>query len=384
MKKWQELLKMTEVEGTPNVMTISELLLFETENNVVLSEDYKDFCQVFGSGLFGNEIRIQCPPKIEESPNMFAMLISYLDDLKLLDEFSDAKSEQIFQILNNGLLIADTFNGELFMFDLSSSSKEDNSYDIYMIDIDSFESTGNGINKVGRDFYEFISDAALNNRTVGFTDNFDYPDEMFESKFIPLHNYEDYIYQRTRMHIAYFPEDFVNWLIGSSESLILEEPSDRLHKYKKFNGIILRTQNIILQIQSSVRPDPEIPLKFFNDRSNLQSEFPNKQIKQVIIYLKQTNSPIVHQTSYETSENNFEVIRMWEQPTEVFMKTAGLLPLAVLSNTTDREETFRQIQESELLGTIHYARITYDFFIGAMARIVLDKEIVVFRDYTFS
>jgi hypothetical protein len=383
MENWQQLLKKTDVEGTPNIMTVSDLLTFETENNLVLPEDYKDFCQVFGSGLFGNEIRIQCPPKTEESPNIFAMLISYLDELKLLNEFSDAKSKQIFQILNNGLLIGDTFNGELFMFDLSSSSKEDDSYDIYIIDMDSFESYGTGINKVGRDFYEFISDAALNNRTVGFTDDFDYPDEMFESKFIPLHNYEDYIYQITRMHIAYFPEDFVNWLLGSSESLILEEPSDRLDKYKKFNGIILRTQIIILQIQASVRPDPEIPLKFFNDRSKLQSEFPNKQIKQVVIYLKQTNSPIVHQTSYETSENDFEVIRIWEQPTEVFMKTSGLLPLAVLSDTTDREETFRQIQESRLLDTV-YAKIMYDFFIGAMARIVLDKEVVVFRDYTFS
>jgi hypothetical protein len=247
----------------------------------------------------------------------------------------------------------------------------------------------------------------LKNRTVGFTDDFDYPDEMFESKFIPLDNYENYIYQVTKIQIAYFPEDFVNWLLGGSESLILEEtfrtykafgglypeleeifkPYSRDLKYEKYNGAILVTQNVVLQVQASTRPNPEIPLQFFSDRPKLQSEFPNKQIKQVIIYLKQTNSPIVYQTSYEPSnpENDFEVIRIWEQPTEIFMKTAGLLPLAVLSNTTEREEIFRLIQESQLLDTIgEPIRNSYDFFIGDMARIVLDKEIVIFRSYTFS
>jgi predicted transposase/invertase (TIGR01784 family) len=37
------------------------------------------------------------------------------------------------------------------------------------------------------------------------------------------------------------------------------------------------------------------------------------------------------------------VIRLWEQPTEIFQKYRGLLPFAALSQTNNPEETLRQV-----------------------------------------
>jgi len=68
MEKWYELLKSIQFEGVLNVMSLEDLQEFETDNNMSFPKEYKEFCQVFGSGIFGNEIRISCPPEIEESP----------------------------------------------------------------------------------------------------------------------------------------------------------------------------------------------------------------------------------------------------------------------------------------------------------------------------
>jgi predicted transposase YdaD len=37
------------------------------------------------------------------------------------------------------------------------------------------------------------------------------------------------------------------------------------------------------------------------------------------------------------------VIRLWEQPTEIFQQYQGLLPFATLSQTNNPEETLRQV-----------------------------------------
>ncbi len=54
---------------------------------------------------------------------------------------------------------------------------------------------------------------------------------------------------------------------------------------------------------------------------------------QVVIYLQQTESALVKQTTFEidTLRHEFQVIRLWEQPTENFFRYPGLLPYAALS-----------------------------------------------------
>jgi predicted transposase YdaD len=66
-----------------------------------------------------------------------------------------------------------------------------------------------------------------------------------------------------------------------------------------------------------------------------------RKIYQIVIYLKPTNSPLVYETSFKSEQmiHNFNVIRLWEQPTEIFQQSLGLLPFAVLSKTSDPEKT---------------------------------------------
>ncbi len=67
-------------------------------------------------------------------------------------------------------------------------------------------------------------------------------------------------------------------------------------------------------------------------------------MRQVVIYLRPSGSDLVQQTAFDIpgTHHEFEVIRLWEQPTADFFKAPGLLPFAALSLTSDRTEVLKQ------------------------------------------
>jgi predicted transposase/invertase (TIGR01784 family) len=76
--------------------------------------------------------------------------------------------------------------------------------------------------------------------------------------------------------------------------------------------------------------------------------FPDKEMRQVVIYLRKTDSELVHENSFRLNKTHheFEVIRLWEQPTEQFMTAPGLLPFAVLSQTEDPTMVLSQVAQA--------------------------------------
>lgn len=374
MEKWYELLKSIQFEGVLNVMSLEDLQEFETDNNMSFPKEYKEFCQVFGSGIFGNEIRISCPPEIEESPIWSATIFGDLDSLKKLPDFPVDKAEQITKLLKNALFFGNTGNCEVFLWNLATENCTDSNYDIYMTNLDCFECEGGEIEIVSRSFYTFIKDIALKNVPfTGVMSKYAYPDEIFESKFTPFSLRELTSDSTTKGLVLNHPVDFANWLLGSSQALTCADWSEAA----KLNAIILKTEDTIIQIDVRTRPDPNIPTQFFNDYLRLSTQFPDQNIRQVIIYLKPTNSPLVHLTSYEASniKHDFEVIRLWEQPTDLFLTSPALMALAVLSNTPDKQETLGQV--AKLIKKIEPAnQWHFSFNAAVFAYLVLDNEVV--------
>jgi predicted transposase/invertase (TIGR01784 family) len=79
-------------------------------------------------------------------------------------------------------------------------------------------------------------------------------------------------------------------------------------------------------------------------RLRLYRKYPDRKVHQVVIYLSPSRSHLVHET-FNLGEliHNFNVIRLWEQPTAIFQQYQGLLPFATLSQTNAPEETLRQV-----------------------------------------
>jgi predicted transposase/invertase (TIGR01784 family) len=101
-------------------------------------------------------------------------------------------------------------------------------------------------------------------------------------------------------------------------------------------------------------------------------------MRQVVIYLQQTNSELVQQTTFslEDTFHRFQVIPLWEQPTDNFFQSPGLLPLAVLSQANNRTETLRQVaqQISQIKNQRTQSNIAASTFI--LAGLVLNKDII--------
>lgn len=101
-------------------------------------------------------------------------------------------------------------------------------------------------------------------------------------------------------------------------------------------------------------------------------------MRQVVVYLRQSTSPLVYQTQFELPNlrHRFEVIRLWEQPVDLFLNTPGLLPFAVLAETSDRTATLQRVAEQiETMGD-RTQKNDIAASTGILAGLVLEKALI--------
>jgi predicted transposase/invertase (TIGR01784 family) len=143
-----------------------------------------------------------------------------------------------------------------------------------------------------------------------------------------------------------FPADFATWLLGEPIALTqLSSTELSLEPIRADSLILFSSGEVLLHIEFQTEADPTMPFRMADYRIRVYRRFPQHQMKQVVIYLNPTNSELVYQTVFEIQglRHEFEVIRLWEQPTDVFLASTGLLPLAVLTQTADQAQTLRQV-----------------------------------------
>jgi predicted transposase/invertase (TIGR01784 family) len=146
-----------------------------------------------------------------------------------------------------------------------------------------------------------------------------------------------------------FSADFASWLLGESITLTEIKPSELfLEPIRADALILLQSEESILHIEFQTRPKREIPFRLLDYRVRGYRRYPNKTMRQVVIYLQPTGSDLVRQTSFsmERTHHEFDVICLWEQPAALFLQYPGLLPFAVLGQTSDPEATLRQVAQA--------------------------------------
>lgn len=151
--------------------------------------------------------------------------------------------------------------------------------------------------------------------------------------------------------IEQYSSDFAAWLLGESIPLTTINPTElNVEPVRADAVMLLQSSNVILHTEFQTAPDSTMPFRMADYYLRLRRKFPDRAIQQVVIYLKRTSSDVVRQTRYITPvmTHQFRVIRLWEEPVEIFLSTSGLLPLAVLSRATDKESLLAQVvQELE-------------------------------------
>jgi predicted transposase/invertase (TIGR01784 family) len=150
-----------------------------------------------------------------------------------------------------------------------------------------------------------------------------------------------------------FSEDYATWLLGRPVTLTKLSPTELSLEPIRADSLILeQSEDLVLHLEFQTEPDESMGFRMLDYRVRVYRRFPKKIMHQVVIYLKPTKSNLVYQDSFQlgATTHRYRVIRLWEQSSEVFLKSPGLLPLAIL--TESEEPTIRLREITKGLDTI--------------------------------
>ncbi|MBD2313463.1 Rpn family recombination-promoting nuclease/putative transposase [Desertifilum sp. FACHB-1129] len=176
-----------------------------------------------------------------------------------------------------------------------------------------------------------------------------------------------------------FSSDFATWLLGESIPLTELSPSELSLEPIRADALILQqSEQLVLHLEFQTEPNPDIPFRMADYRLRVYRRFPQKQMRQVVIYLQRSRSERVYQTAFtlERTRHEFDAIRLWEQPTDIFLGSPGLIPFAVLSQSSDRTQVLQQA--IQVIDTISDRRIQSNVAAATavLAGLVLEKTLI--------
>jgi predicted transposase/invertase (TIGR01784 family) len=176
-----------------------------------------------------------------------------------------------------------------------------------------------------------------------------------------------------------YSRDFAQWLLGEPLSFTQLSPSElSLEPIRADALILLESDQIILHLEFQTDPDPKMSFRMLDYRTRVYRRFPKKTMRQVVIYLKETSSPLVQENAFilPNTRHEYEVLRLWEIPAEKMLGLSGLLPLANLGKTPNRPEILRQVAAKidNIEGRTEKSNLAAATAI--LAGLVLSKEII--------
>ncbi len=176
-----------------------------------------------------------------------------------------------------------------------------------------------------------------------------------------------------------YSNDFACWVFGEPKGLTVLTPTElSIEPIRADSLIMLQSEDVVLHLEFQTVPRATIPFRMADYRLRVHRKYPNKDMRQIVIYLKETGSDLVQQNSFSISgmRHEFEVIRLWEQDYANFLNFPGLLPLAVLGQSDNPTQTLREV--SSVIDRIEDRRQKSNIAAATsiLAGLVLEKDVV--------
>jgi predicted transposase/invertase (TIGR01784 family) len=183
----------------------------------------------------------------------------------------------------------------------------------------------------------------------------------------------------SKLLISQFCTDFTEWLIGEPIELTEMQPTELYYEPIRADGVVLlKNDNLICHWEFQTNPDKYMAYRMLDYYVRLLGLYPDCQILQTVIYLRETTSELVSCDFYQDAHttHQFRVIRLWEEEAETLMNLPGLLPYAVLGKTNNREQVLRQV--AQLIEQIPDAQQRSNLTAGAaiFAGLKLDQQLI--------
>lgn len=183
LKRWQTLFDQIEIIETScgsEFWSYQEFSEFENETGIFLPADYKEFCQVFGTGEFGSFVSIFCP-NLRFSNFCLKAIKEQLFELPDSHYGRVIDRETLASLFNSAFVFGSEPSSISIFWGLRSYKEADKSYDIYWASSDGFKGD---IYKLGRDFYEFVSEFCLGTKSYEILPEKEWrPQELLQRTF---------------------------------------------------------------------------------------------------------------------------------------------------------------------------------------------------------
>ena len=181
-----------------------------------------------------------------------------------------------------------------------------------------------------------------------------------------------------------YKDDIATWLLGSPIKLTELSPTELSNDPIRADSLILlQSDQLVLHTEFQTDTDEDMPFRMLDYRVRVYRRFPQKEMRQVVIYLRKTSSDLLGESSFKLNNtfHQFEIIRLWEQPTAQFMTVPGLLPFAVLSQTKDPKMVLSQVREAVAAITDQKIQGNIAAASAVLAGLVLKKDVIrkIFR-----
>ncbi len=154
--------------------------------------------------------------------------------------------------------------------------------------------------------------------------------------------------------IEEYTKPILSWLfeIPTDESVTILKTELNVEPIRADGVFFLQVGNKIihLEFQTTPKSDPPVPIRMLDYwirlyRSEKLYQSQNREIEQVVIFLKPTNSPLVFEDTFQVGKtiHRYRVIRIWECDPTPLLSQPELLPLAVLAKSEQPSQLLSQV-----------------------------------------
>ena len=177
------------------------------------------------------------------------------------------------------------------------------------------------------------------------------------------------------------PQAFVDWLLPDSgdNSWDLLNTELTLEPIRADTVFFLQGQGRILHLefQTEAYSKPAMPLRMLDYWVRLYRQY-GCGVEQVVIYLKQTQSPLVFEDSFRYGEtfHRYRVVRIWEVEASLLLHQPFLLPLAVLANAPEPEALLARVARQVDIIEDRAERIEVAACVQLLAGINFDEKLI--------
>ncbi|WP_392478146.1 Rpn family recombination-promoting nuclease/putative transposase [Nostoc sp. C110] len=146
-----------------------------------------------------------------------------------------------------------------------------------------------------------------------------------------------------------YPADFVRWLLGVEvQQIEVLKTELTLEPIRADSVTFLQAANQILHIefQTLAKSNPALNFRMLDYSVRLKRQY-RCPVVQVLIFLQETTNEMAFTEEYRdnTTIHQYQVVRLWEQDSTLFLVNPALLPLASLTRTDSPQSLLAQVAE---------------------------------------